>query len=171
MDQKQRSSLVAGLLIILVGAAFLVAQIFPDSFAFINMQDNWPLIVIGVGVFLLVMGLLTSTPSMAVPAAIVGGIGAILCWQNATGNWESWAYVWTLIPGFVGVGVILSGVLSGDARKGLRDGSPAILVSLVMFAIFGFFLGGGQFSGLLWPILLIGAGVMILLRSLFRPRS
>jgi len=69
------------------------------------------------------------------------------------------------------VGVILSGVLSGQARQGLRDGSPAILVSLVMFAIFGFFLGGGQFSGLLWPILLIGAGVMILLRSLFRPNA
>jgi hypothetical protein len=171
MDQNQRSSIVAGVLIILIGAFFLMAQIFPDSLAFLNMRNNWPLIVIGVGVFLLLMGLLTSTPSLAVPAVIVGGIGGILYWQNATGNWESWSYVWTLIPGFVGLGVILSGLLSGQARKGLREGAPAIMVSLVMFAIFGYFLSGGEFSGLLWPIVLIGAGILILLRSLFGQRA
>ncbi len=170
MEQRQRSNIVAGLLIILVGAAFLVAQIFPDSFAFIDLKGNWPLLVIGVGVFLLFMGLLTSTPTLAIPAFIVGGIGGILYWQNATGSWESWAYIWTLIPGFVGVGVIVSGLLEGKTREALHDGSRAILVSLIMFAIFGSFLGGGQFSGLLWPIILIGAGLMILVGSLFRPR-
>ncbi len=170
MEQGQRSNLVAGVLIILIGAAFLAAQIFPDSFAFINLKENWPLLVIGVGVFLLLMGLLTSTPALAIPALNVGGIGGILYWQNATGNWESWAYIWTLIPGFVGLGVIISGLLAGQARKALHDGSRAILVSLIMFAIFGSFLGGGQFSGMLWPILLIGAGLMILFGSLFRPR-
>ncbi len=170
MEQGQRSNLVAGLLIILIGAAFLAVQIFPDIFAFIDIELNWPLLVIGVGVFLLLMGLLTSTPSLAIPASIVGGIGGILYWQNATGNWGSWAYIWTLIPGFVGVGVIVSGVLEGKAREALKDGSRAIIASLIMFAIFGSFLGAGQFSGLLWPIILIGAGLMILLSSLFRPR-
>lgn len=170
MEQGQRSNIVAGLLIILIGAAFLAAQIFPGSFAFIDLKENWPLLVIGVGAFLLLMGLLTSTPALAIPASIVGGIGGILYWQNATGSWGSWAYIWTLIPGFVGVGVIVSGLLAGQAREGLHDGSRAIMVSLIMFAIFGSFLGGGQFSGLLWPSILIGAGLMILLGSLFRPR-
>ncbi|MCJ7566013.1 MAG: hypothetical protein MUO58_00540 [Anaerolineales bacterium] len=170
MEQGQRSNMVAGLLIILIGAAFLAAQIFPNSFAFINLEDNWPLLVIGVGVFLFLMGLLTSTPALAIPASIVGGIGGILYWQNVTGSWESWAYIWTLIPGFVGVGVFVSGLLAGQAREGLRDGSRTIMVSLIMFAIFGSLLGEGQFSGLLWPIILIGAGLMILLGSLFRPR-
>lgn len=170
MEQGQRANIVAGLLIILIGVAFLVAQIFPDSIAFIDLKENWPLLVIGVGVFLFLMGLLTSTPTLAIPALIVGGIGGILYWQNATGNWESWAYIWTLIPGFVGVGVVVSGLLAGKTREALHDGSRAILVSLIMFAIFGSFLGGGQFSGLLWPIILIGAGFMILLGSLFRPR-
>ena len=170
MEQGQRSNLVAGLFIILIGAAFLAAQIFPDSFAFIDLKDNWPLLVIGVGGFLLLMGLLTSTPALAIPASVVGGIGGILYWQNATGRWDSWAYIWTLIPGIVGVGVIVSGLLAGKTREALQDGSRAILVSLIMFAIFGSFLGGGHFSGLLWPIILIGAGLMILLGSLFRPR-
>jgi hypothetical protein len=86
------------------------------------------------------------------------------------GNWGSWAYIWTLIPGFVGVGIIVSGVLEGRTREALKDGSRAIIASLIMFAIFGSFLGGGQFSGLLWPIILIGAGLMILFSSFFRPR-
>jgi hypothetical protein len=169
MEQGQRSNIVAGVLIILIGAAFLAAQIFPDLFAFIDLKQNWPLLVIGVGVFLLLMGLLTNTPSLAIPASIVGGIGGILYWQNTTGNWGSWAYIWTLIPGFVGVGVIISGVLEGKTREALKDGSRAIIASLIMFAIFGSFLGAGQFSGLLWPIILIGAGLMMLLSSIFRP--
>ena len=170
MKQGQGSNIAAGLVIILIGAAFLAAQIFPDSFAFLDMKQNWPLLVIGVGVFLLLMGLLSSTPTLAIPASIVAGIGGILYWQNVTGRWESWAYIWTLIPGFVGVGVIVSGMLAGQTRTALQDGSRAIVVSLVMFAIFGSLLGGGLFSGLLWPILLIGAGLMILLGSLFRSR-
>jgi len=162
MEQGQRSNIVAGVLIILIGAAFLAAQIFPDILALIDLEENWPLLVIGVGVFLLLMGLLTNTPALAIPASIVGGIGGILYWQNATGNWGSWAYIWTLIPGFVGVGVIVSGVLEGKPREALKDGSRAIIASLIMFTIFGSFLGAGQFSGLLWPIILIGAGLIIL---------
>lgn len=170
MEHRQRSNIVVGLFIILVGTGLLVAQIFPDSFAFIDLKVHWPLLVVGAGVFLLLMGLLTSTPDLAIPALNVGGIGGILYWQNVTGNWESWAYIWTLIPGFVGLGVIISGLLAGQTRKALHDGSRAILVSLILFAIFGSLLGGGQFSGLLWPAILIGAGLMILLGPLFRPR-
>jgi hypothetical protein len=43
---------------------------------------------------------------MAVAACIIGGIGGILYWQSYTGDWASWAYVWTLIPGFSGIGII-----------------------------------------------------------------
>lgn len=167
MGQRSRTNLVAGLLLILVGAVFLIAQIAPAWFQWLRPGLNWPLFVIGAGLVLLVIGLLADEPGMAVPASIVGGIGGLLYWQNLTGRWETWSYAWTLIPGFVGVGVILSGMLAGQTAQALRDGGRTIIVSLVLFAVFGSLIGGG-FTGIVWPALLIAAGVILMLGNLMR---
>ncbi len=166
MDTGRRSSLAAGLVLILLGVLFLVARLVPGFQVWIS----WPWIIIGVGLFLLVVGLLTGSPAMAVPACIVGGIGGLLYWQDATGNWESWAYAWTLIPGFVGVGIILSGLLGGKTRQSLWAGSSLIVISLVLFAIFGSLFGALGPLGPYWPILLIVLGLLMLVRALFRSR-
>jgi len=117
---------------------------------------------------LLIIGLLTGVPAMAIPACIVGGIGGLLYWQNSTGNWESWTYAWTLIPGFVGVGTILSGLLGGEPRQSVRGGFWLVAISLALFAFFGSFLGGLNLLGPYWPALLILLGLLLLVRSLFR---
>src|SRR5690606_17133161 len=135
----------------------------------LNIEVGWPLIVIGVGVFLFIFGLLVGAPGMSIPACIVGGIGALLYWQNATGNWASWAYVWTLIPGFVGIGIILNGLLGGDKlRDALEGGGWLLIISLILFAVFGSTLGGVNILGPYWPALLILAGLLILARALLR---
>ncbi len=170
MDTRARSSLAGGLVLILLGVAFLVAQVMPEQFAWLNPERNWPLIIIGVGLLLLIIGLLTGAPAMAVPACIVGGIGGILYVQNATGNWESWSYAWTLIPGFVGVGVMLSGLLSGQGSKAIQEGGGSILVSLVLFAIFGSLFGAADFAIPIWPVMLIAVGVIMLIRAIVRSR-
>lgn len=165
MDIRKRSNLAAGIILILVGAVLLAAQFVPDLFDWLDPDRNWPLIVIGVGIVLLIVGLVTGVPALAVPACIVGGIGGILYWQNATGYWDSWAYAWTLIPGFVGAGIILSGLLGGQPRKALLEGGRTVMVSLVLFAIFGFIFARDHFQGVLWPSLIIGVGVIILIRQ------
>ena len=170
MDRRRRSNLVVGLLLILLGVWFIAVQFVPELRAWMDIEYAWPLIIVGVGVLLLVIGLLTGAPAMAVPACIVGGIGGLLYWQNATGNWESWAYMWTLIPGFVGVGVVLSALLGGETRQALSGGAWLILISLVLFAVFGSFLGGLGLLGPYWPVLLIALGLLALLRPLFRSR-
>lgn len=170
MDTRARSSLAGGLALILLGVVFLIAQVMPEQFTWLNPEKNWPLIVIGVGLLLFIIGLLTSAPAMAVPACIVGGIGGILYFQNATGNWESWSYTWTLIPGFVGVGVLLSGLLSGRGGKAIQEGGGSILVSMVLFAIFGSIFGAADFILPIWPIMLIAVGVILLIRAIVRPR-
>jgi hypothetical protein len=170
MDRRRGSNLALGLLLILLGVGFMAVQLVPGLRAWMDIEYSWPLIVVGVGVFLLVLGLLTGAPAMAVPACIVGGIGGLLYWQNATSNWESWAYVWTLIPGFVGVGVVLSGLLGGETRQSVLGGVWLILISLVLFAVFGSFFGALGLVGPYWPVLLIALGLLLLLRSLFRPR-
>lgn len=169
MEQRNRSNLAAGLLLILVGGVFLAAQIAPGLFTWFQPELNWPLFVVGAGFVLLVIGLLANEPGMAVPACIVGGVGGLLYWQNLTGRWETWSYAWALIPGFVGVGVILSGILSGQTAQSFREGGRTILVSLVLFVVFGTIMGG-QFTGFVWPSILIAAGVILLIGNLLRGR-
>jgi len=169
MARRTRTSVVGGILLILLGLFFLALQMMPESMAWLRIEMSWPLIVMGVGVFLLVFGLLVGAPGMAVPACVVGGIGALLYWQNVTGNWESLSYAWALIPGFVGIGVILNGLLGGDKlRDSLEGGFWLILISMVMFAIFGSFLGGLTLFGSYWPALLIVLGLVVLVRSFLK---
>jgi hypothetical protein len=160
MMQKQ-SSIVVGVVLILAGILFLVMQAFPELAAQIDLEDQWPLIIVGIGGLLLV-GALIGTPSLAVPGTVVSGIGLLLSYQNTTGNWESWAYAWALIPGFVGLGLMLMGVLDVEKRAQIRDGLRLVLISMALFLVFGGFLGAfGQF----WPVLLIIGGVFLLFRG------
>ena len=168
MNRSRRSSLGVGVLLIVLGVLFLLDQFFPGAFGWIG-PITWPLIVVFVGISLLLLGLLTGNPGMAVPACVVGGIGLLLYWQNATQNFGSWAYAWALIPGFAGAGVILEGLLRGRPGKALTEGGWMILVSLVMFAVFASFLGGPQVLGVYWPVLLIALGAFALIRYFLQP--
>ncbi|MBE0695447.1 MAG: hypothetical protein IH586_00835 [Anaerolineaceae bacterium] len=171
MESRTRRSIASGTLLILLGLLFLVYQFMPDRFSWLQINMGWPLIIIAVGVFMLIFGLIVGAPGMAVPASILAGIGGLLYWQIATGQWDTWSYAWALIPGFVGVGVILTALLGGGKlRESIEGGGTLILISLVMFAIFGSFLGGLQLFGNYWPVLLILLGVIMLARSFF-PRK
>lgn len=170
MDRKRRSNLGVGVLFVLVGALALVYQLAPGVQDLLDLSFDWPMIIVGFGLILLVLGLLVGAPGLAVPAMIMCGIGGLLYWQNATGNWESWAYAWTLIPGFVGVGVFLAELFEGKVASAFLSGGWLILVSLTMFVIFASFLGGPEWIGPYWPALLILLGVAMLVRMFFRGR-
>jgi hypothetical protein len=166
MSKQSRSRLFAGVLLILLGIWFLMVQLVPGLGDWMQFTLTWPWIIIGVGIFLLFMGLLVGEPGMAVPACVVGGIGCLLLYQNTSGNWESWAYAWTLIPGFVGVGVLLSGILDGHFRSALSSGGSLLMISLILFLIFGSFFGL-PLLGDYWPVLLILLGFWLLFKTIF----
>ncbi len=169
MDTRPRSGVAAGALLILLGLAFFAYQFMPAWFNWLRIESSWPIIVIAVGIFLLIFGLLVGARGMAVPACVVSGIGLLLYWQNFTGDWASWSYAWTLIPGFVGTGIILAGLLGeGRLRDALMSGGWLVFISLVMFVIFGSFLGGLHLLGVYWPVLLILAGLILFVRAFFR---
>ena len=133
MQNQKRKSITSGLLLILIGLVFLSFQVFPILRMWADQEFTWPLSILMVAVGLLVIGALTGTADMLVPASIVGGIGGILYFQNAgILTWESWAFLWTLIPGFVGIGVFLAGLLKWN-RKEMGDGLQSLLVSAVLF--------------------------------------
>jgi hypothetical protein len=135
----------------------------------VDLNRQWPLFIVGVGGLLFLAAVL-SAPGLAVPAAVVGGLGLLLYAQNWLGAWDSWAYAWTLFPGFVGVGLIVKSGLEGRLRHGLRDGGRLVLVSLLLFAVFATFLGGFLPFELVLPALLILWGVWLLARN-FWPRG
>jgi LiaI-LiaF-like transmembrane region len=166
MDAQRRGGLIGGLLLILLGGAFLAAQFVPAFQSWFRAEQSWPLLIIGIGVLFLVLAVALRTPGLAIPGCIVGGIGCLLFYQNATGDWGSWAYAWTLITGFVGLGVVFAGLLEGRSIRSVSAGLWMILISLAAFLVFGSFLGMGQY-GAYWPVLLIVGGLLILGRSLF----
>ncbi len=169
MDTQRRSNLVVGLLLLLVGAWFLAGQYFPDLADFFSVELEWPLLVVGLGLVFFIFAALARAPGLAIPGAIIAGIGSLLYFQNANNDWDSWAYAWTLIPGFVGIGVLISNFFEGRFVRGLKEGVSLVLISLVMFTIFGAFLGCPAILGEYWPILLIALGVWMLAKGLLSP--
>jgi hypothetical protein len=161
---EQRKGFVAGILLILLGGFFLAAQLMPEIFGYVF----WPFILVGIGGVFLLSALLTRTGGLAIPGSILLGLGGIFYYQAMTNDWASWSYIWTLIPGFVGFGVIIAGLLS---RSGPRFDSGGLV--LMAISAMGFLLFGGMFGlnldvNTLWPIFLIGIGVITLFSALFR---
>lgn len=171
MNTQQRSQLAIGLLLLIIGGWFLAVQVYPELGQYLYIEMEWPLIIIGLGLVFWVLAAVASAPGLAVPGAILAGIGGLLYYQNQTGDWDSWAYVWTLIPGFVGVGVFLMNFFEGRFGQGLREGGGMIIFSLIMYGVFGAFLGGPPILSTYWPALLIIVGVWMVFRGLLRPRA
>jgi hypothetical protein len=161
------SSVIGGIILILVGLFFLVLPLFPNLADVINIEQQWPLIIVAIGALFLLAALL-GTPPLAVPGSVIGGIGLLLYYQNLNDAWDNWSFAWALIPGFVGIGTILMYTLQGNARAGLQQGGRLVLISLVLFVIFGALFGGGLAFGQIWPVALIGLGLWLLAKNLFR---
>ncbi len=172
MEKKNRTQLVLGLLLILVAGWLIAARIKPDLANILHLSFEWPMWVMFAGAALLVIGLLVGAPDMAIPACIVAGIGGILYYQNSTNNWESWAYLWTLIPGFVGVGRILSGIIGGDFMASLREGLKLLLTCAVLFTIFATIFNAwtifGPYSAYVPIALLFLLGIWLIVGGILR---
>lgn len=172
MSQQKRNNLTSGLVLIFIGGVLLMLQVFPGLGAWFNVRFTWPMIIIAIALGMFVIGLLTGAPDMAIPSCIIGGIGGILYFQTiGVLTWQSWAYLWTLIPGFVGIGLLITGLLTWK-RKQIGEGLENILTSAVLFTIFGSFFGDifGYFPLKYYlPFALIALGVFMFIRALVRP--
>lgn len=171
MSRQNRTQLVLGILLVAVGVVYLLAQQIPALRALTQIQFQWPFYVVGAGLLILVIGLLTGTPSMAIPASIVAGVGGILYYQNQTGDWMSWSFLWTLIPGFVAVGILITALLGEDTRNNLAHGLNLLVISVVLFLIFAAIFQRLSFLGPYGPAgLLILLGLYVIGRGLMRGR-
>ena len=172
MLKRDRSQLTLGVLLVLLGVWFFAARQVPSLRAWLEVQFEWPFYVIGAGALILVIGLITGAPAMSIPACIVAGIGGILYYQNRSGDWESWSFLWALIPGFVGVGTIVMGLLGEDTRRNLSHGVNLLVISAVLLLVFATLMRRLNVLGQFGPAaLLVLLGLYIIVRSLLRPRQ
>ena len=172
MNRRNRSQLGLGILLILLGAWFFAARQIPALSEWTQHRFEWPMYVVGAGAVILLVGLLTGAPAMSIPACIVAGIGGILYYQNRLGDWESWSFLWTLIPGFVGIGIILTGLFGEDTRRNLEHGLNQVVISAILFLIFAAIMGRLNVLGPYGPAaLLIVLGLYLIGRGLIRSRG
>lgn len=169
-NRKDRGiSIVIGLLFIVLGVLFLLEQVFDFQLG----PWLWPFIIITPGVLCFVGMLLggKSAGGLAIPGSIVTTVGLILLYQNTFNYFASWAYAWALIPVAVGVGMLIHGAWSGEPAL-VQNGRRVAGIGITMFLIGGVFFelvigigrDGHGIGGILWPALLIGAGLILLLR-------
>jgi hypothetical protein len=129
---------------------------------------DWPVLIWGPGILFAITSLFSGLGPFMIPACVLGGIGSLLAYQNATGDWVSWVYAWTLIPAFVGLGLFLAFLNNQTVRT---VGLSMLGWSMVAFAIFGLaFAREGKFAQY-WPLALVITGLVLLLQALITPRK
>jgi hypothetical protein len=164
---KRNSRIIFGIILILLGLLFLARELAPTLFSF----WEWPFFIIGLGAIFLIWAILNTTGGLAVPGAILAGIGVMFYIQDQYNLWDSWAYAWTLIPGFVGIGIITGGIIDRNYREAFSGGLTMILISTILFFAFGERFGLAPDITKFWPILLIGLGLIALVRALFTKKT
>ena len=177
MEKQKRSSTNIGLPILLIGVGVIWWFASQMSWTSIDWGDLWPAFVIVPGLILAVRGWLAThraNTRTIYAGFVVTTVGLILAYQNVTNHWESWAYIWALIPASVGFAMLVDGFKHND-NAFIRRGRSIATASVAMFVVFAVFFEGLIFRDILSidfstmnsiaPIILIGAGAIILFRN------
>ena len=162
-----RATVVIGSVLVLIGAIFLALNVLHIDFGQI-----WPVIffIIGTGFYLPVLLMPRDRRNLAgllIPGTILFGLGAIFFYNIFSDNWGSWAYIWTLIPASVGLGLLLAARVGQWGGDTMKVGFWMFVVSTGACLVLASFFGGGN-VGAIGAVLLIGLGVVLLIQSIRR---
>ncbi len=91
-------------------------------------------------------------------------------YQNLTGDWSTWVYAWTLIPGFVAAGLLLLGLATWKRGPVIAAGWT-LFASLALFGIFGSTLGELPIAGTVGAAAVILLGLMFLVTPLLHKKQ
>jgi hypothetical protein len=174
-QRRGGSSAALGMVLIVVGVFALVVVL-----AGIDLtQYGWPLFVIIPGLTLLVVGFTNFGQAATIPGGVVTVLGLVLAYQNSSGDWPSWAFLWGLVvPGGVGLGLYLQALRDRDSHA-LKTGRTlmfiGLMISAVGFVLFESILGisgrdYGPAGKAALPVLLIVIGIILFWRSVQRAR-
>jgi hypothetical protein len=174
---RQGVSSTLGMVFVVLGGVALISTLTGNWMArWLFSESGWPWIIIGAGVFLLLLMLAGGRAGawLAIPATLTTVTGTVLWVMNSTEQWQTMAYAWALIaPTGVGLGIWLQGVRAGQTPM-IAVGQRVVAIGLALFVGFAFMfevlinLSGLMVSNAVRsaaPILLIALGVVFLMRA------
>jgi hypothetical protein len=86
MEDRNRSSIRTGLVLIVLGIFFVFVQMYPAFQSLFSPAHTPDVILFGVALLLAFIAIVTGSIGMAIPVCIVAGIGGIFYWQTASGE-------------------------------------------------------------------------------------
>ena len=168
---------VLGVALVIVGAGwFVLRELQIDPFDAIS-DAGWPYFVVIPGIVLLLASLVPTPPrgvGFAIAGSIVTTVGIVLLYQEATGQWTSWAYAWALVgPGAAGLGMLVYGLIFRQ-RDLLAAGARLVAIAAAIFAV-GYWYFDAIFTtgqapvdlGEWWPLVFVGIGLAALMAGFF----
>lgn len=166
---ERRGTSYVALLLILAGLFFLAANLAGSLFD-VDWSRLWPgFLVLGALAFYLPIvvwwGRRRDLAGLAIPGTILLANALILFYNALLEDWDAWAYLWTLEPLALALGLYAMWVVGPRQRGLLVGGNVLAIISLLLFAIFGLAFGG-ETVGVVAPFVLIVIGALLLLRSL-----
>jgi hypothetical protein len=168
MNESKRGTLVTGIVLVILGAAFIIINLIPG----ITPVRTWPFIFIvaGVGFFLPALIWPEAREGLAglyIPGAIFLTLGGIFLFNTLSGHWAIWAYAWILIPASVGLGLFLGAMMGGWDKGVSRTGIWMMVISATVFA-FTAALFGDNLVRIFGAGFLVAIGLFILIRALMK---
>jgi hypothetical protein len=151
---------VGGAVLITIGIALLAGQLLGNSGQFV---------LLGIGIVLLVLFVISRSPGTLIGGGIVTGLGAgVLVAANTQGDIAGSAVLFGLGLGFIGVWLV--GTLMRVPETAIWPLIPGVILVLVGTIV----LAGSETAdtiGILLPVVLIGFGVVVVLVGLWRRDS
>ena len=73
--RQNRTNLVLGMLLILIGGWLVISRQVPAVQDWLDTSFTWPMYTIGAELIVFLIGFITGAPGMSIPASILTGIG------------------------------------------------------------------------------------------------
>jgi hypothetical protein len=171
MDESKRGTMVAGIILVALGALFFTLNLIPGIVA----AMTWPLILVVIGIGFCLPALIwpqqkESLAGLLIPGSILIVLGGIFLFNTLTGIWSVWAIAWMLIPASVGLGLILGAWVGKWDKSVTTVGLWMLVLSLAVFALFASLFGNVVVKSIGAGLLII-TGLVLLIRSLMRKQA
>lgn len=145
--------LLAGLVLLAIGILVLASDPLAGFVRGLGVGDEvlrwWPVLIIGLSLFFLLPALLGRQQrrlraGMAIPGAMLAGVGAALLYTSLTDRWGAWSYLWSVLPFSFGLGLYAAGWIA-DAPAFKWIGAGIAVGGLVAYLVFATAFGGEAF--------------------------